>query len=252
MLENQKKVASQKVVTGHNAGRRHVTFALKSVAEKYQKLPVRKLSKPETARLLTLEECLEELTAMQSVSDLRLKRVLLEHEYSEYNENYMSQKEYEKYITDKTDEIIEYEVKLNLASFYYNKGEGYSTKGKHSAARKSFSKADIYFEILYEYLEVITTCDPSLWIHFDRTVTFDAENYPALVPESAPRFITSKSHYNTNKHSPITRNKCKISATEKAILSLKYESNKRNNEQSDYTSKKLNDILNKQFDDDYM
>ena len=252
LLKNQKKVASPKVVTGHNAGRRHVTFALKSLAEKYQNLSVRKLSKSEIARMLTLEDCLEELTAIQSVNDLRLKRVLLKHEYSEYKENYKSIKEYETDITDKPAEILKYEYMLKCASFYYNRGDSYSSKGNHKTAKKLLSKSDSNFEKLYVYLQKITDGNPSLWMYFDRIVMFDAANAPSLTPDDAPRHITSKSHYNTYQRSPTTRYKCKILAIESAILNLKYVNEDRDSDQSGYISKKLKEILEKPFNDDYL
>ncbi len=183
---------------------------------------------------------------MQSVVDLRLKRVLLEQEYLDYKEDYNGIRDQQKELKDKPDEIVKYEDMLKRASIYYNRGEGYSSKGNHKTAQKMFSKADNHFEKLYEYLQEITANDISLWRYFDRTVTFDIENMPGLTPDCAPRVVTSKSHHNINKYSKTTRTQCKISAIENAILSLMYVRDNTNNT----SSNKLNEFLNMDYEDD--
>jgi len=200
--------------------------------------------------MLALEDCLEELTAYQSVADLRLKRVLLEQEYLNYKEEYRGISEQKKELKEKPSEIIKYEYMLKRASFYYNRGEGYSGRGNHKMAHKFISKADGHFEKLYEYLQEISEADQSLWQYFDRTVEFTAEKFPSLTPDDAPRYIASKSHHNLNKTSVTTRNECKITAIESAILNLKYVI-KQQSSNNVAASNKLQSILDKQFDDDF-
>lgn len=187
---------------------------------------------------------MEDLTAKQSVADLRLKHVLLKQEYIDYKEEYNGLREQKKELKAKPDEIIKYENMLKRASFYYNRGEGYSSKGKHKTAQQMLSKSDSHFERLYEYLQEITDSDAALWIYFDRTVTFDIENMPDLTPDSAPRVTTSQSHHNLNKYSISTLTQCKISAIERAILNLKYVINKEEeSDEKSVKSSKLKDIL---------
>ena len=43
---------------------------------------------------------------------------------------------------DKPDELRRYDEKLRNATFYYNRAEGYSSKGKHATAKKFYNKSE--------------------------------------------------------------------------------------------------------------
>ena len=66
---------------------------------------------------------------------------------------------------DKPDELRRYDEKLRNATFYYNRAEGYSSKGKHATAKKFYNKS----ESLCEAGELDAVIEQQA--QFDRRVT---------------------------------------------------------------------------------
>ena len=65
-----------------------------------------------------------------------------------------------------------YEEKLKQATFYFNRAEGYSSKGKHTTAKTFYSKSESLCEDALEILQEILHYDSSLRVCFDRDISF--------------------------------------------------------------------------------
>ena len=61
-------------------------------------------------------------------------------EYAQVDIEWQEQLEIREELKDKPDELERYEEKLKQATFYYNRAEGYSSKGKNSTAKTFYSK----------------------------------------------------------------------------------------------------------------
>ena len=107
---------------------------LKSKKAKTRKLS--ELSKIEQNRLAKLNLMLDELIRGKNVQNRRLATWLTEEEYESFESDWESKLEIREELNDKPDELKRYEDKLRKAIFNYSIAEGYSTKAKHSTAKK--------------------------------------------------------------------------------------------------------------------
>ena len=93
--------------------------------------PRRKLAKDETTKLAKLEGIAEKLKRGENVQNRQLQTWLSEDEYAQVDIEWQEQLEIREELKDKPDELERYEEKLKQATFYYNRAEGYSSKGKN-------------------------------------------------------------------------------------------------------------------------
>jgi tetratricopeptide (TPR) repeat protein len=112
-----------------------------------------------------------------------------------------------KEFLEKPDAIVEYENLFRAARLWENRGEGYSTRGKHKQAQIFHAKAEVAYERLLERYQEITAADLSLHGWFDRIVDFTAGNEPSLCAEAMPQIKTSRSLNNMNKGNSIVESK---------------------------------------------
>lgn len=104
-----------------------------------------------------------------------------------------------KQFLEKPDAIVEYENLFRAARLWENRGEGYSTRGKHKQAHVFHAKAQVAYEKLLERYEEITAADYTLHGWFDRIADFTLCNAPSLSAETMPQVRTSRSLNNKNK-----------------------------------------------------
>jgi len=87
-----------------------------------------------------------------------------------------------------------YEEKLREATFNYNRAKGYSSKGKHSTAKKFYNKSESLCEDALEILQEILHSDSTLRVWFDRDISFEVGGELSADIVSLPRLVTSRSH----------------------------------------------------------
>ena len=94
--------------------------------------PRRELSTEETKRLAKLEAIADKLKRGENVQNRQLQTWLSEDEYAQKEIEWEEQLELRVELKDKPYELKRYEEKLKQATFYYNRSEGYSSKGKNA------------------------------------------------------------------------------------------------------------------------
>ena len=109
----------------------------KLLQERFGKANLRhNLTAEETKRLAKLEAISEKLRRGENVQNRQLQTWLSGDEYAQIEVEWQEQLELCSELKDKPGELKRYEEKLKQATFNYNRAEGYSSKGKHSTAKK--------------------------------------------------------------------------------------------------------------------
>ena len=72
----------------------------------------------------------------------QLQTWLSEDEYAQLDAEWQEQLELRSELKDKPTDLKRYEEKLKQATFYYNRAEGYSSKGKHNTTKKFYNKSE--------------------------------------------------------------------------------------------------------------
>ena len=106
----------------------------------------RKLTSEETKRLKKLEGIADKLKRGENVQNRQLQTWLNEEEYQQLEYEWQEQLELRNKLKDKPSDLKRYEEKLKQATFNYNRAEGYSSKGKHSTAKKFYNKCESFFK----------------------------------------------------------------------------------------------------------
>ena len=114
-----------------------------------------------------------------------------------------------------------YEEKLRKATFNYNRAEGYSSKGKHSTAKKFYDKSESLCEDALEILQEILHYDSSLRVWFDRDISFEVGGDLSADIVSLPRLVTSRSHEKLCDDSRLTsKQSVKLAVVERAMHNI--------------------------------
>ena len=132
----------------------------------------RELTTEETKRLAKLEAIAEKLKRGENVQNRQLQTWLSEEEYEQIEYEWQEQLELRNELKDKPSDLKRYEEKLKQATFNYNRAEGYSSKGKHSTAKKFYDKSESLCEDALEILQEILHYNSSLRVWFDRDISF--------------------------------------------------------------------------------
>jgi tetratricopeptide (TPR) repeat protein len=176
------------------------------------------LTKQEAKRLEKLEAIVEKLKRGENVQNRALQTWLTAGEYAEFEQAWAEQQQLREELKDKPSELKRYEEKLKQATFYYNRAEGYSSKGKHNTARSFYAKSEACCEQAIEILQEIMHSNPYLQTWFDRHISFDVEDGIGAEIGSLPRLVTSRSHESLGQDSRITSKlDVKLSVVERAI-----------------------------------
>ena len=192
---------------------------LKSKKAKPRKLS--ELSKTEQNRLAKLIGMLDELIRGKNVQNRQLQTWLSEDEYAQVDIEWQEQLEIREELKDKPSELKRYEEKLKQATFYYNRAEGYSSKGKHTTAKRFYSKSESLCEDALEILQDILHYNGYLRIWFDRDISFEPGSDLSADIVSLPRLVTSRSNERLNEDSRITSKKSvKLTVVERVIHNI--------------------------------
>ena len=104
--------------------------------------PRREQNSEEAKRLAKLKAIAEKLKRGENVQNRQLQTWLSEDEYTQLEYEWQEQLELRCELKDKPSDLKRYEEKLREATFNYNRAEGYSSKGKHSTAKKFYNKSE--------------------------------------------------------------------------------------------------------------
>ena len=169
-----------------------------------------------------LQKIIERLSGGKIVQNRQLKTVLGTEGYARFLSDCEYQKHLRVMLTDKPDEIIEYERRLKAATFAYSKADYRSQKG-HRSAKKMFGASDTQFERLSEYLSENIMGHAELEAWFDQSLTKGLGDSFGVSPDGFPQIVTSKSLKNTGggySHYLRTIREVKMDAVNAALLEL--------------------------------
>ena len=141
-----------------------------------------------------LEGIADKLKCGENVQNRQLQTWLSEDEYEQLEYEWQEQLELSSELKDKPSHLKRYEDKLKQATFNYNRVEGYSSKGKHSTAKKFYDKSVSLCEDALEILQEILHYDSGLRVWFDRDISFEVGADLSADIVSLPRLVTSRSH----------------------------------------------------------
>jgi len=183
--------------------------------------PRRKLTDDERKRLNKLEGIADKLKCGKNVQNRQLQTWLSEEEYEQLEYEWQEQLELRNELKDKPSDLKRYEEKLKQATFNYNRAEGYSSKGKHSTAKKFYNKSESLCEDVLEILQEILHYDSSLRVWFDRDISFEVDGNLSADIVSLPRLVTSRSHEKLSDDSRITsKQSVKLAVVERAMHNI--------------------------------
>lgn len=183
--------------------------------------PRRILNAEETKRLAKLEAIAEKLKRGENVQNRQLQTWLNEDEYTQFEYEWQEQLELRSELKDKPSDLKRYEEKLREATFNYNRAEGYSNKGRHSTAKKFYSKSESLCEDALEILQEILHYDSTLRVWFDRDINFEVGGDLSADIVSLPRLVTSRSHEKLCDDSRLTSKlSVKLAVVERSIHNI--------------------------------
>ena len=183
--------------------------------------PRRKLTVEETKRLSKLESLADKLRRGENVQNRQLQTWLSEDEYEQLEYEWQDQLELRSELKDKPSDLKRYEEKLKQATFNYNRAEGYSSKGKHSTAKKFYNKCESLCEDALEILQEILHSDSTLRVWFDRDISFEVGGDLSADIVSLPRSVTSRSHEKLSDDSRLSsKQSVKLAVVERAIHNI--------------------------------
>ena len=183
--------------------------------------PRRELTADETKRLSKLGGIADKLKRGENVQNRQLQTWISEHEYEQLEYEWQEQLELRIELKDKPSDLKRYEEKLKQATFNYNRAEGYSSKGKHSTAKKFYDKSESLCEDALEILQEILHCKSSLRVWFDRDISFEAGSGLSADIVSLPRLVTSRSHEKLSDDSRLTsKQSVKLAVVERAVYNI--------------------------------
>ena len=183
--------------------------------------PRRELTAEEIKRLHKLEAIADKLKRREHVQNRQLQTWLMEDEYAQLEYVWQEQLELRSELNDKPSDLKRYEEKLKQATFNYSRAEGYSSKDKHTTAKKFYNKSESLCEDALEVLQEILHYDSSLRVWFDRDISFEVGGDLSADIVSLPRLVTSRSHEKLSDDSRLTsKQSVKLDVVERAIYSI--------------------------------
>ncbi|EJW21893.1 hypothetical protein IMCC14465_02870 [alpha proteobacterium IMCC14465] len=183
--------------------------------------PRRKLTSEEEKRHSKLQAIADKLRRGENVQNRQLKTWLSEDEYAQIETEWEEQLELRQELKDKPSDLKRYEEKLREATFNYNRAEGYSSKGKHSTAKKFYNKSERLCEDALEILQELLHYDSNLRVWFDRDISFEVGGDLSADIVSLPRLVTSRSHEKLSDDIRLTSKlSVKLAAVERAMHNI--------------------------------
>lgn len=181
----------------------------------------RKLNAEETKRLAKLEEIVDKLKRRENVQNHQLQTWLREDEYAKKEAEWQEQLDLREKQKDKPSDLKRDEEKLKQATCYNNRAEGYSSKDKHSTAKKFYKKSESSCEDALGVLQEILHSDSSLRVWFDRNISFEVSGDLSADIVSLPRLVTSPSNEKLSDGSRLTsKQSVKLTVVERAMQNI--------------------------------
>ena len=183
--------------------------------------PRRELTAEETKRLSKLEGIADKLKRCENVQNRQLQTWLSEEEYEQLEYEWQEQLELRNELKDKPSDLKRYEEKLREATFNYNRAEGYSSKDKHSTAKKFYNKSESLCEDALEILQEILHYDSTPRVWFDRDISFEVGGDLSADIVSLPRLVTSRSNKKLSGDCRLaSKQSVKLAVVERAIYNI--------------------------------
>ena len=183
--------------------------------------PRRELNPEESERLNKLEAIADKLKRGENVQNRLLQTWLGGDEYEQLEYEWQEQLELREELKHKPSNLKRYEEKLKQATFNYHRADGYSSKGKHSTAKRFYNKSESLCEDALEILQEILHYDSSLRVWFDRDISFEVGGDLSADIVSLPRLVTSRSHEKLSDASRLTsKQSVKLAVVERAMYSI--------------------------------
>jgi len=183
--------------------------------------PRRKLTAEETRRLAKLEGIADKLKRGESVQNRQLQTWLSDDEFAQIEAEWQEQLELRNELKDKPSDLKRYEEKLREATFNYNRAEGYSSKDKHSTAKKFYNKSESLCEDALEILQEILHYDSTPRVWFDRDISFEVGGDLSADIVSLPRLVTSRSNKKLSGDCRLaSKQSVKLAVVERAIYNI--------------------------------
>jgi hypothetical protein len=206
----------------YDSQKQSISSISKLLNERIEKAnPRRKLTAEETKRLKKLQEIADKLKRRENVQNRQLQTRLSDDEYAQIEAEWQEQLELREELKDKPSDLKRYEDKLREATFNYNRAEGYSSKGKHSTAKKFYNKSESLCEDALEILQEILYYDSSLRVWFDRDISFEVGGDLSADIVSLPRLVTSRSHEKLSDDSRLTsKQSIKLAVVKRAMHNI--------------------------------
>ena len=124
-------------------------------------------------------------------------------------------------LKEKPSDFKRCEEKLKQATFNYNRAEGYSSKGKHSTAKKFYNKSESLCEDATVILQEILHSDSTLRVWFDRDISFEVGGDLSADIVSLPRLVKSRSNEKLSDNSRLTSKQgVKLAVVERATHNI--------------------------------
>jgi len=179
------------------------------------------LTKEEQTRIAKLTDIAAHLRRRENVQNRQQRTWLSEDEYTQLEFELQEQLELRSELKDKPIDLKRYDEKLREATFNYNRAEGYSSKGKHSTAKKFYNTSESLCEDALEILQEILHYDSSLRVWFDRDISFEVGGDLSADIVSLPRLVTSRSHEKLSDDSRLTsKQSVKLEVVELAMHNI--------------------------------
>ncbi len=183
--------------------------------------PRRNLTAEEAKRFAKLEGIADKLKRGENVQNRQLQTWLSDEEYEQLEYAWQEQLELRNEFKEKPSDLKRYEKKLREATFNYNRAEGYSSKGKHSTAKKFYNKSESLCEDALEILQEILHYDSSLRVWVDRDISFEVGGDSSADIVSLPRLVTSRSNEKLSDDSRLTsKQSVKLAVVERAMHNI--------------------------------
>jgi len=156
--------------------------------------------KRESTRLKKLRAIAANLKRSKNVQNRKLKTWLTAEEYSEFEQQWRSQRDIRGDLAEKPDSLRKYELLLKKATFFSNRALAVRSRKNAATTNQLNTLSERYCERAIESLQEIYEHDPSVQEWLDRPLVFGGGSAITANVESLPRLVTSRSHERMSDH----------------------------------------------------
>ena len=174
--------------------------------------------KRESTRLKKLRAIAASIKRSKNVQNRKLKTWLTTEEYSEFEQQWRSQKDIREDLAAKPESLGKYELLLKKAIFFSNRSLAHRSRKNAATTKQLKTRSEGYCERAIESLQELYEHDPSIQEWFDRPLVFGGGSAITANVESLPRLVTSRSHECMSDHHALMRKRdVKLDVVSRAI-----------------------------------